>query len=104
MNKCDLIKELSRLRGITLKQAEIVVNSMFEMITASLANDGRIEVRGFGSFKVKDYEGCEGRNPKTHEPVEVRPKKLPVFKVGKDLHQRLNGTDELEGDRLLIAS
>ena len=94
MKKSDLIEELSRVRGITLKQAEIVVNSVFEIMTERLANGGQIEVRGFGSFKVKDYEGYEGRNPKTHEPIE--PKKLSVFKVGKGLHQRLNGMDELE--------
>ncbi len=56
MNKSDLIEELSRARGITLKQAEIVVNSMFEIMTETLANGGRIEIRGFGSFKVKEYE------------------------------------------------
>ncbi len=91
MNKSDLIAELSGVRGITLRQAEIVVNSTFEMMTESLANGGRIEIRGFGSFRVKDYEGYEGRNPKTGEQIDVNPKKLPVFKVGKDLHQRLNG-------------
>jgi len=57
MNKSDLIEELSRVRGITLKQAEIVVNSTFEIMTGRLANGGRIEIRGFGSFKVKEYEG-----------------------------------------------
>ncbi len=103
MNKSDLIGELSRVRGITLKQAEIVVNSTFKMMTESLANGGRIEVRGFGSFKVKAYEGFTGRNPKTKEPIEVEPKKLPVFKVGKELHERLNGTHELEEEDAVLS-
>jgi len=91
MKKSDLIGELSRVRGITLKQAETVVNSVFEVMTESLTRADRIEIRGFGSFKVKGYDGYKGRNPKTHARIEVEPKKLPVFKVGKDLHQRLNG-------------
>jgi len=82
MTKSDLIGELSRVRGITLKQAEIVVNSTFEIMTESLTNDGQIEIRGFAAFKVKKYQGYEGRNPKTGKVIEVEPKKLPVFKRG----------------------
>jgi integration host factor subunit beta len=96
MNKSDLMEELSIVRGITLEQAEIVVNSVFEIMAEKLANCGRIEIRGFGSFNVKDYDGSSGDNPKTDEPVGVGPMKLPIFRVGKDLHERLNEVDELE--------
>lgn len=90
MNKSELKEKLSIERGITIKQAEVAVNSLFEVMTETLSRAGRIEIRGFGSFKVKEYDGFKGRNPKTGELVDVSPKKLPFFKVGKDLHERLN--------------
>jgi len=90
MTKTELIQALADAEGITLKAAEIVVTLTFKSMEKALTNSGRIEIRGFGTFKVKDYEGYEGRSPKTLEKVEVGPKKLPFFKVGRDLNRRIN--------------
>jgi integration host factor subunit beta len=90
MNKSQLIEALAKKEGLTVKKAEQVVNTFFDAITEGLAKGGRAEIRGFGSFKVKDYESYEGRNPKTGEHIEVEPKKLPFFKVGKELKDRVD--------------
>ena len=90
MNKSDLVEGLSEETGLTLIKAEEVVNTVFnDMLNALVAGD-RVEVRGFGSFKVKDYKGYNGRNPKTGEIVKVKPKKLPFFKCGKELKERVD--------------
>jgi integration host factor subunit beta len=91
MTKSELIEALARAEGIAVKAAELAVNGTFENMTQALARSGRVEVRGFGSFKVKSYEGYDGRNPVSREVVEVKPKRLPFFKVGKELRQRVNG-------------
>ena len=90
MNKSQLIEILAKKEGLTLKKAETVVNTFFDAISDGLAEDNRAEIRGFGSFKVKVYEGYTGRNPKTGEIIEVTPKKLPFFKVGKELKERVD--------------
>jgi len=74
-----------------LKAAEIAVDVAIESIAGALAHGNRIEIRGLGSFKVKKYDGYDGRNPRSGEKIEVKPKKLPFFKVGKELKDRLNG-------------
>ncbi|BEQ13160.1 hypothetical protein FAK_02260 [Desulfoferula mesophila] len=94
MNKSDLIRMLAEKEGLTLKTAESAVNAIFNSIEQALAQGDRVEIRGFGSFKLKDYEGYKGRNPKTGESIKVQPKKLPVFKVGKELKERT----DIEGD------
>lgn len=94
MNKSQLIEVLAKQEGLTLKKAEMVVNAFFDAITEGLANENRAEIRGFGSFKVKTYDGYTGRNPKTGTIIEVHPKKLPFFKVGKELKERV---DNLRG-------
>ena len=71
-----------------------MVNTFFDSIKESLVNGDRVEVRGFGSFKVKEYKGYSGRNPKTGEVVEVKSKKLPVFKVGKELKELVDSGSE----------
>ena len=71
-------------------QAEDIVNLMFEKMRISLVTGKRIEIRGFGSFTVKDYKSYWGRNPKTGEKIKVEPKRLPAFKLGKELRERLN--------------
>jgi len=76
MNKSEPTEKLAKERGITLKQDETAVNSVFEVMTDTLSRADRIEIRGFGSFKVKDYDGFTGRNPKTGEMIDVNPKKL----------------------------
>lgn len=91
MTKSELIEALAKAEGITLKSAEIAVNVTFQSMEQALVRSDRLEIRGFGSFKVKDYEGYKGRNPKTGALIEVASKKLPFFKVGKELKERVNG-------------
>ena len=93
MNKSDLIEKLSGEADLPLKKAEEVVNLVFHQMRVALAEGDRVEIRGFGSFKVKEYEGYVGRNPKTLEAVEVKPKKLPFFKCGRELKRRLNSQE-----------
>lgn len=90
MTKSQLIEALARAEGITLKAAELAVNVTFESMENALIAEDRVEIRGFGSFKVKAYDGYKGRNPKTGELIEVRPKRLPFFKVGKELKERVD--------------
>lgn len=89
MNKSELIEALATKKGISFKKAEEIVNSIFDTMTQALVEGDRIEIRGFGSFVVRDYESYTGRNPKTGDPIEVKPKKLPFFKVGKELKERV---------------
>lgn len=90
MNKSQLVEALSHRIGLTQKRAEEIINLVFGFMTDALSNDGRIEVRGFGSFVVKQYGAYTGRNPKTGEKISVPPKRLPFFKVGKDLKERVD--------------
>ena len=90
MNKTDLIERISRESDLPLKKADKLVTLVFREMSESLAKGERVEIRGFGSFKIKHYDGYTGVNPKTLEAVEVRPKKLPFFKCGLDLKKRLN--------------
>jgi integration host factor subunit beta len=85
MNKSQLIEALAKHENLTLKKAEMAVTAIFENIVEALAGNERVEIRGFGSFKVKFYDGYKGRNPKTGDIIEVEGKKLPFFKVGKEL-------------------
>ena len=90
MNKSDLVEALSKDTGLKIKEAEEVVNRIFEGMSNTLAKGDRVEIRGFGSFKVKHYDGYTGRNPKTGEIIEVKPKKLPFFKCGKELKEKVD--------------
>jgi integration host factor subunit beta len=90
MNKSQLIEALAKAEEITLKKAEMVVDAIFENMTDALVQKERIEIRGFGSFKVKSYHGYKGRNPKTGDLIKVDGKKLPFFKVGKELRERVD--------------
>ncbi len=91
MNKSELIEQLAVSKDISNKRAEEVVNLIFSSMTEALATGDRIEIRGLGSFVIKDYESYTGRNPKTGDPITVKPKKLPFFKVGKELKERVLG-------------
>ncbi len=93
MNKSELIERLSEKTGVSIQQAEEVVNLIYKRMRDTLVNGGRVEIRGFGSFVVKEYESYEGRNPKTGEKIPVPPKKLPFFKVGKELKERIDNYD-----------
>ncbi len=90
MNKSQLVEALAKAENLPLKKAEEVVNTVFGDMEASLVRGERVEIRGFGSFKVKHYDGYKGRNPKTGEVIDVAPKKLPFFKVGKELRERVD--------------
>ncbi|MBW2544324.1 MAG: integration host factor subunit beta [Deltaproteobacteria bacterium] len=90
MNKSELIDALSKKEGLTEKQAADVVNLIFKGFDNQLKSGGRIEIRGFGSFVVRNYDSYTGRNPKTGETIQVDSKKLPFFKVGKELKERVN--------------
>ncbi len=94
MNKSELIERMAQRSELGQLQAEDVVTLIFDRMRQALANGRRIEIRGFGSFMVKDYESYWGRNPKTGEKIWVNPKRLPAFKVGKELRERLNGAEE----------
>ncbi len=85
MNKSELILALAKKENLTKQKAEEVVNTIFDSMTEALLAGDRIEIRGFGSFVVREYESYTGRNPKTGESISVSPKKLPFFKVGKEL-------------------
>ena len=89
-NKSDLAETLSKDAELPLKKAEEVVNQVFNDMVDALIKGDRVEIRGFGSFKIKHYDGYNGKNPKTGEPVKVKPKKLPFFKCGKDLKERVD--------------
>lgn len=91
MNKSDLIAALQKKKNLTEKTAMEIVNMIFDGFTDALRDGGRIELRGFGSFSVREYDGYTGRNPKLGKKVAVRPKRLPFFKVGKELKERVNG-------------
>ncbi len=90
MNKADLIEELRGQNEFSRRQADQIVELFFKELTNSLAEGERVEIRGFGSFFVKNYKSYTGRNPKTGELVDVRPKKLPFFKCGKELRMRVD--------------
>lgn len=94
MNKSELIEKLSEKSGVSLHQAEEIVGLIINKMRDTMAGGGRIEIRGFGSFVVKNYEAYQGRNPKTGETISVPPKKLPFFKVGKELKERIDGEDD----------
>jgi len=90
MTNTGLIEALSNEAGFTRSKAEAVVKVFFDEISNALTNNDRVEIRGLCSFFVKRHKGYRGRNPKTGEPIKVKPKKLPVFKCGKDLKERVD--------------
>ena len=91
MTKAELIDALvDRVDRLTKKEAELIVNVVLGGIASSLATGDKVELRGFGSFKVKERRAREGRNPKTGDRVSVEAKKVPYFKAGKELRDRVN--------------
>jgi integration host factor subunit beta len=90
MTKSDLIDVLCETQKMPKGRAELLVNVIFDCMEASLRKGERIEIRGFGSFEIREYRAYEGRNPRTGTAVAVKPKRLPFFKVGKELKERVN--------------
>lgn len=90
MNKLEMISALKKEADISKLEAAQIVRIFFDSMADSLAVGERIEIRGLCSFFVKKYKSYTGRNPKTGEKVQIRPKKLPFFKCGKELRERVN--------------
>ncbi len=90
MTKADLIDEVVRVSNVSKKHAEIIVNTVFSSIIEALQRDDKIELRGFGSFRVRRRRSRQGRNPKTGDHVEVPEKRIPYFKPGKELKDLIN--------------
>lgn len=90
MNKSELIEALAQDIGVPHREAAAITNTVIDTMTEALARGESIEIRGFGSFVIKNYGSYEGRNPKTGKKIKVSPKKLPFFKVGKDLREQVN--------------
>lgn len=99
MTKSELIQMLAeRNPHLYMRDVEKIVDTIFEEITAALVRGDRVELRGFGAFSVKEREARTGRNPRTGTSVEVDAKRLPFFKTGKALRERLNGQSVSGGD------
>lgn len=92
MNKLELISALKKESNISKAEAAKVVQIFFDSMAQALTEGERIEIRGLCSFFVKEYKSYIGRNPKTGEKVKIQPKKLPFFKCGKELRERVNKT------------
>lgn len=95
MTKAELVDEVARVVQLTKKQAETIVNIVFDSIVESLRAGQKIELRGFGSFRLRSRKSRTGRNPKTGEKVEVPSKKIPYFKPGKELKELINRAMEV---------
>ena len=89
MTKSELIEKLASKKSISNAVADRIVTEIFNSMTDTLVSGNRIEIRGFGSFEIREYAGYTARNPKTGSPFEAKPKKLPFFKTGKDLKERI---------------
>jgi integration host factor subunit beta len=90
MNKSQLVGKLAEECGLRDVDAADVVNRFFQSVRDALLEGKRVEIRGFGSFRVKKYDGYVGRNPKTGEKIDVKPKRMPFFKAGLELVERVN--------------
>lgn len=90
MTKAELVEEVSRVSELTKKHSEVIVDTVFRSIVQALQRGEKIELRGFGSFRLRQRESRKGRNPKTGERVDVPPKRVPYFKPGKELKDLIN--------------
>jgi integration host factor subunit beta len=90
MTKAALVEEVSRVADLTKKHSEVIVDTVFRSIIVALRRGEKIELRGFGSFRLRQREPRKGRNPKTGDRVDVPPKKVPYFKPGKELKELIN--------------
>ena len=97
MTKAELVEEVSRVSDLTKKHSEVIVDTVFRSIIEALHRGEKIELRGFGSFRLRKREPRKGRNPKTGDKVDVPPKKVPYFKPGKELKELINKEPAGEG-------
>lgn len=93
MNKSELIQALAKESDLPMRKSEEIVNMVFDTMSMALVDGDRIEIRGFGSFTVKEYKGYTGRNPKTGQKISVENKRLPFFKAGKELKDNVSPSD-----------
>ncbi len=99
MTKSDLVELLgTRLKHLPHKEVEVIIDAVFDKMTDALSRGDRIEIRGFGSFEIRTRESRQGRNPKTGASVYVNTRKVPFFKVGKELKERINKSSHEQGD------
>ncbi|MFM2100070.1 MAG: hypothetical protein RLZZ366_1609 [Pseudomonadota bacterium] len=93
MIRSELVQLLSNANpGLSARDVDIIVTVFFDEITAQVAVGGRVELRGFGAFSARDREGREGRNPRTGSIVKITPKRVPYFKPGKEIRERINSS------------
>ena len=90
MTKAELIEEVARVARLTKKETELIVNTVFEHVSLALTRGDKVELRGFGSFRIRQRNSRKGRNPKTGDAVSVPEKRVPFFKVGKRLRELVN--------------
>lgn len=93
MTKADLVEEVAKVTELTRKDSEVIVDTLFESVIKALRAGDKLEVRGFGSFRVRQRNARVGRNPKTGEKVEVPAKRVPYFKPSKELKDVINNND-----------
>jgi integration host factor subunit beta len=91
MTKADLIDLILKKRDMTRVKAETVVNTVFESMGEALKRNERVEIRGFGTFEVRHYDAYKGRNPRTGDVIDVEEKRVPFFRVGKNLKRQVDG-------------
>ena len=92
MTKAELVDKIAEKKpGLTRRQVEVVVNTVLDGIKDALSREDKVEIRGFGSFRIRYRRAKEGRNPKTGETVQVPPKKVPFFKAGKEMREMVDG-------------
>jgi integration host factor subunit beta len=99
MTKAELVERVANQIHLTKKQTEVVVNTVFSSITESLAEGKKVELRGFGSFRIRQRNARIGRNPKSGQKVEVPSKKVPFFKAGKELRQLVDNHAKVEEEK-----
>ncbi len=90
MNKADLITSMAEKSGLTKKDAEKALKSFIESVDEALANSDKVQLVGFGTFEVKARAERKGRNPKTLEEITIPASKVPAFKAGKELKEKVN--------------
>ncbi len=93
MTKAELVEKVAERINLTRKQTEVIVNTLFSSITDALARGDKVELRGFGSFRIRHRQPREGRNPKTGDSVYIPAKKVPFFKAGKELREMVDHTE-----------
>ncbi len=99
VTKVDLIEEVLTLGGLTRRDAEVLVEAVFDAVTGAIQRGDKMEVRGFGSFRIRERKPRTGRNPKTGAKVEIPAKRVPYFKPSKELRDRMNPATELTSER-----